>query len=178
MLKEPVEVFTDPRPKRLDPWANAKRAWKAAEGDYHLVLENDILPCKDFLAGARKAIAAKHGVTCIRFYSCWNVMYEAIPFEDAAEKGRHWVELKVWGGAQAVALRKDAIKDLLKFESSSDHPDNRICAWLNVREETTWNTIPSLVQHAPVESIKGNTWHEANQFIGVDKSALEIDWNA
>jgi hypothetical protein len=175
-----IMVVTDEEPDIADCWPNTERAWILgwnANCDYHLMMENDILPCGDFLESAKRAITAKAGAPMVKFYSPQEIMAEAISFNRARELGKKWVLLDYWCGHQAVALRTDLIADFINWQRGPNYPDARLLEWTRYKKIKVWQTIPSLVEHIGTTSLMGLGMHTANDFIGADKSALDIDWS-
>src|SRR5262245_37375054 len=84
-----VEVVVDPRPKRLDAWANAKRAWKLGRklgGTHHLVMEDDVTVCRDFLAAVQEGIE-RWPNEMVRWYAIRGVGDCTGPFRAARAAG-------------------------------------------------------------------------------------------
>ena len=181
-LGEPVEVVVDPEPRRLDPWKNWVRALRHGQtlgSDHLLVLENDILPCRDFLASVRKAIEAKPD-DFLRFYSPLENVVESRTYEEGMRQKYRWIPFVHWGGVQAVVIPVPWIEGFVEWGESfpvyGKFPDGRLAAWLWKKvHKPAWTTLPSLVEHTQ-PSLMGNSKHRATWFLGENESALGIAW--
>lgn len=184
-LGERVEVVIDPRPERLNAWANAKRAWRAGRrmgGTHHLVLENDVDVCRDFLAAAREGVA-RWPEDMVRWYSGNLNPEERRPFERAREADERWYDCSHWGSAQAVAMPVAWIERFVHWgESFPEHgglPDSRLREWLRARvRRPVRSSVPCLVEHGSHPSLfnPAAPTHRAIWYIGNDRSALEYAW--
>lgn len=164
-------------------WPTAKRALvqgMRAGATHHLVLQDDALACKDFIAGAKTAISYVSGSPI--------VFSSGHPYTDRAYRlGLTWTRLERCEiGCVAVAYPTPLIGDLLAwvrahFDPSYRHDDVRIEAWAYLTGNYLWATDPSLVKHAGVgRSLLGHDNHASHvtrRFIGEDASALDIDFS-
>jgi hypothetical protein len=185
-LGERVEVVVDPKPERMHAWKNAKNAWRLGErlgGTHHMVMENDVLPCRDFLAAAREGVE-RWPNEMVRWYAPDNNPAEKRPFNAALADGEPWCDCVHWGGAQAVAMPVEWIDAFVHWgESYPEHgtaPDSRLREWLRARVRRPVKTsVPCLVEHGLADSLNDPSHeydHRAIAFIGADRSALEIAW--
>ncbi len=83
-------------------WANSRLAWLERDPDatHHLVLEDDILPCRDLLAGIERAVSFlpdKKTIASFFTQEPW------VP--DAMSRGHSWADVP-WTTAQALVLSR------------------------------------------------------------------------
>lgn len=176
-LDERPEVVVDPEPDGPPhPWRTARLAWERGarrRAAHHLVLEDDILPCRDLVAGARQAIAARPDA----LVSFWSPEWFVAP-----DRPR-WTRVAPidWYGTLAVAMPSEWIADLLAFAGTGPRShDQAIRDWAMHEGEPIWCTGPSLVEHR----VPGRGLVDSNRlvprtagwFIGRERSALELRW--
>lgn len=184
-LDSPASVVWD---QRNDRWDTGRRALLAHDpaADYHLVVQDDAVPCLDFVAGAERAamVAGERpvGLYVGRTRPHRELVTPAI--EQALEAGFTWFEHEgPWWGV-AIVVPTAHIEELVEWgDGRGDIPnyDRRISRYYYEQEIKCWYTLPSLVDHRPVDEnpslVKGRTGNrQAHQFIGKDRSALEIEW--
>lgn len=160
-------------------WATAKRAWQAypQNATHHLVLQDDALPCRDFLAGAAKACSFRphHPIT----YTCWR---ETL-MNKALAQGVSWIETPDGVYGQATSLPTWMIPRLMKWEEATmdpacHHDDARIARYCIDHTIPIYATVPALVQHgAPSDSLLGqDNARRIAQSFQAERSALSINW--
>lgn len=172
-----------------DRWHTGSRALLANDpaADFHLVVQDDVILGRDLVAGATAAAAATDGERPIALYTgkvkpSRRIVTPAVKKARAA--GSPWIAM--WGPwwGPGIILPTAHIRDLVKW--GNDHPeienyDRRIARWYERQQIRCWYTVPSLVDHRPVDEnpslIEGRTAsRQAHYFIG-ERSALEIDWS-
>lgn len=152
-----------------------------------MVVEDDAVPCRDFLAGVELALSARP-FNAICFYSNTKAI------EKARERGWSWVYAEGdFYNCQAFVLPRAWIAEFLGYADSDGFgsgqgfdPDSgtdiRVNRWLKAWGERVLLSAPSLVEHGqPGNSVlfgrhgylKKRT---ARWFIGPDASPLDIDW--
>lgn len=164
--------------KRQGPWPTAKRCWEHGirqGGTHHMILQDDITVCQDFLLGVHELIRA-YPESPICLYANRKVC------ETAMEKDARWVRIPdgIWG--PAVILPQSLISEFLEWESVSikpefKHDDSRLAMWCVETGNKVMCPQPSLVQHkAAQKSLLGQShpskvarWYDA-------KSPLARDW--
>lgn len=165
------------------PWASAKKAWAMAEGEHHLVMQEDVLLCPGFLDAAKMLLGLNPG-RVVSFYTG-----TAGPVR-AREAGVHWLEERDLSG-QAIALPRGMPAAFLAWEAAEPldkHPnwrswdDLRLTSFLQHHKHRVRIPVPCLVQHdlqhkstmgTPAKVFK---WpRESRWFIG-EGSPFEIDW--
>ncbi len=169
-------------------WANARQAWMSYDpaADYHLVLQDDVLPCRDLLAGTENAIEMLAGDPG----SCLSLFCGYKDTEHAINDYKTWVWSKVAASAQALAIPTDAIDDWLDWCDVNVDPlcftdDYRLSMYMLATNRKMYYTAPSLVEHVGHDRSllgqigKKQIWgvRMASVFLGEDSSASEIDWD-
>lgn len=177
----PLAIVEDSRQEGL--WPTAKRAWKAIapEATHHLVLQDDILPCLDFLPAVAQAIITKPDEP-LSFYANRAVI------DQARQQGSSWARISRPLFGQANCFPVAMVRDFLSWEEQHVKPslkfdDSRIAMYLLAHHRPIWTTVPSLVEHVGAyESLLGHAGkigkyeRVARWFLGADRSGLEIDW--
>lgn len=167
--------------KRRGAWWCAERAWRRVRGGstHHLVLQDDVTVCRDFVASAEQAIAAHRPDAPICFYANRKAV------EEARAKGDAWfggIGL-LWG--QAICLPVADIWPMLgwcKRHVSERYfkYDRRVGLWAEAHERLCYCTVPSLVDHlGSTTSTMGHRTPQprvARWYIGDNASGRSIDW--
>lgn len=178
-----VPVVWDRHDNRWDTGRRALLAYDP-QASHHLVVQDDAVLCRDFVAGAREAISHTPGDSPVCFYlgACRprkNAVKLAV--RQAHAKRMSWTLMSgpLWG--QAIATPTSAIDEMVAWcdDLDIDNYDTRQTHWWRMKERLCWYTVPSLVDHRGVESlVPGRTvaGRFAHDFIGADESALSIDW--
>lgn len=186
-LDRPVdEVVWD---EHDDRWETGRRSLLAHDPDasHHLVIQDDAVPCRDLIAGAERAAEAA-GERPVAFYTGKVRPRQHIitPLVRGAQrKQRPWFEL--WGPWWGVAITVPTahIPEMVEWCDAHKVPnyDMRVSQFYKAQKIRCWYTVPSLVDHRPVAEnpslVNGRTANrQAHWFIGADKSALDIEWDA
>lgn len=162
-----------------------KKCFANLENHSHMmVIQDDVLPCKDLVATARELVKIRPN-NFISLFSAYDVTGEAL------RAGRHWGILdRAWGlpcyimPAKLVTQYLD-FDALIKDDIVAD--DVRISMFLEYVNEPVYVTAPSLVEHLAFTnttlSDSGKVGIEnalkfrvAKNYIGFEKSGLSIDW--
>lgn len=183
---DPVVVWDEGR----GLWDTARRAWLAYDPDatHHLVLQDDVLVCRDLVAGLTKAVEQVPSSPVAAF----TMRYRLKPTrraEYAATSQSWFVDWRSLSG-QAICLPVYDIPAVIKTvdrNRRNDNDDIRIRDYYHRRGAEIWQTVPSLVEHLDAEDgnhtlLDGNDRPErgrrkAIRFIGEEASALDIDWD-
>ena len=138
----------------------ARAAWAAVEegATHHLVLQDDVVLCRDFPRVVAQALeVAPTGALAL--FASWS-METAQAIRLAALVGASWTRLQDgWVPTQALVLPAEWA---CEFSADSEHlpesePDNRVMhSFLAERARNTHVAIPNLVDHAPTESLLFN----------------------
>lgn len=186
-LDRPVTVYWDSEGK---PSGNGDRVWRTARGgwsvadpdaDWHVLIQDDALPCPDFLAGLERALAfvPQDAVVSPYLGTGRNVPIRWEAMANAAERaGAPWVRSTklMWG--VAIVLPVARIGEMIDYaDRRAGVPDDmRVAGWAEKTKREVWYTWPSLVDHATVPSL---TKHKARERVARrwhSGSALEINW--
>lgn len=175
------EVVVDPVGE--GPWPTSKRAWRAgmrSGSTHHLVLQDDTAVCRDFIAGAKAALAAIPDGLVSFYFTRRKAM------ESARDAGSSWLTTRAEVYGTSLCMPTPWIDDFLRWEwahISPDlyHDDTRFTLYSYVNKLGVWCTVPSLVDHVgrAVSTIPGHEQrygYKSTWFLGQDASALDIDW--
>lgn len=189
-LDRPVEIIYDENPvPSADPrqrWETGKRAWKAydPDADWHMVIQDDALPCGEFLAGVEEALSVLGPRGLFSAYTgaprrdqghvhkAWN---------RALREGHSWMTTRslCWGAA--IAAPTNTIDAMLAWCShpvrAEQNYDMRIGRFYrDTLKWRAWYPVPSLVDHADVPSLVGHGQGRTSR-VAHEGSALDIDWS-
>lgn len=163
-------------------WGTHWRSWAAgmvaAGATHHMVMEDDLLLCADFLAGVKEVLRhAPHGP--VSLYANRAVI------DVCRERDVHWARIEdgMWG--QCLILPSEQVTEFIRWDREHLRPhvfayDSRLTMWGLATKKPVWCTAPSLVEHAgaSVSTIGySNRNRVARWFIGSDVSALSVDWS-
>lgn len=164
-------------------WRTARRGWQLAdpEADWHVLLQDDAVPCRDFLAGLERALAYVPPDAVVSPYlgTGRNVPIRWEALARAAEtKSAPWVRSTklMWG--VCIALPVARIPEMIAYANQRARvPDDmRVAGWAERTRREVWYTWPSLVDHLTIPSL---TKHKARERVARrwhQGSALEINW--
>ena len=183
-LDRDVPVVWDTINDRHDTGARAMGAFDP-QATHHLVLQDDVLPCRDLIAGVERAMESVPKGCPASFYTG-----AVRPFKTevdravnrARQRSISWVSMQgiYWG--PAVVLPTADIPTMLRWYQTAGSKvtnyDRRMSAWYSLRQTDVWYSRPSLVDHRGVLSLAGHPGgnRHAHGFIGEDASALDITW--
>lgn len=167
--------------KRQGAWKCAHQALKVVagiEGATHaIVLDDDFLPCRDFLAAIHLHLKLLGPEASISYLTMRRVVREA------KEKGVHWVRTPDALCGSAIVWSIEKIRSFLDFvrytREEFDADDSKIACWHMAHNDLIWATAPCLLEHKDVTSLMGHTNDNkrvAPWFAGYETSALEFDW--
>ncbi len=173
-----AQVVTDTQSAGV--WPTAKRAWRAIRhgATHHLVLQDDVVLCRDFTQAATKALEARPDVP-VCFYA------NRLAVDQARAQGSSWAVIADGAWGQAICLPVGLVEDFLAWEARTVRPDfqpydSRVAMWAVRTRRPFWCTVPSLVEHdGDKESLLGHHAPRprvARWFIGADTSGLSVDW--
>jgi hypothetical protein len=124
------------------------------ESDYHCVLQDDAVPCRNFRKRAEKLLASFSAPTAVSFYmgKRGNLGKE----QAAALRQGHCFGPLRWG--VAVCLPVAWITPMLRSykRQTSRQDDNRIRRWLTSQHQQVYYPVPSLVNHREGPSLVGD----------------------
>jgi hypothetical protein len=159
-------------------WPTYRRALEAACGSsHHVVLQDDVGLCRDFIGSLREVIRARPA-NLITLYTNSRSVFRA------RQRGETWVE-KASVAGQAVIWPNELIGEFIEWQSAhieSDFPwdDVRVSMWLSKTSKRAFATVPSLAQHLgcglSTLGLNGRS-KVAAWYIGAHKSGIGIDWS-
>lgn len=161
-------------------WWNCKQAWSQVPDNstHHLVLQDDMMPCKNFIPTLYEIIRLNPDKIIHIFASNKAVM-------DALDQGKRWYTTPdgSWGGS-VILPRKHfgwcqwADEHFNDFSPICD--DTRMDYYAICNQELIWSVAPSLIEHIGYDkSLIGNapmSWRLSRKYIG-DEDPLDIDWS-
>lgn len=180
-----VEVVRDPKAKGI--WPTSRAAWSLAGkrgATHHLVISDDALVCRDFLAGLREAVRHRpeHAVSPYCGYGL---------ISKAHARGDSWAVVDrggVWGLCSVLPVAW--VDEFLRWErrafvqGQGKHQDDaRLGTFLKETGRPAWQTVPTLAEHAGAGHSTvnhgggGNLTSHSKCFLGAERSALEVDWS-
>ena len=158
-------------------WPTHRRALTAGAASHHLVLQDDIGLCRDFIASVKKVIQ-------VRPHNLIALYTNAAAVLKARAKGHSWIEKPGICGP-AMVWPRDLISEFLEWqerhiERTFAWDTVRVSMWLIKTSKRAFATVPSLTQHLGVGlstlGLNGRS-KVAAWYIGANRSALEIDWS-
>lgn len=164
-------------------WRVARAAWQLYDpgADYHVMLQDDAVPCPDFLAGMERALDHVPDDALVIPYlgQGKNVPRRWADMAARADAvGASWVRshTMMWGVCAAVPTR--FIPDMITWcDTKAGMPDDmRVGRWFQRRHIDTWYTWPSLIDHRLVPSITKHRQVERTARRHHRRSALMLDW--
>lgn len=150
---ETLEIVLDPDPDGpRNPWRTARLAWQRTPADctHRLVVQEDVIPCPNFLRHARRALRAKPDrITSFYLGTNATVTWRDLLVADA--RGAHWVQgfANSWIPALALAIPRGFVHSLADYDDGSRPvaDDDVYGRWAREHRLPWFATIPSLVDH-------------------------------
>lgn len=177
-----ISIFYDIQ--RKGSWFNTRRAWLSMtnESTHHIALEEDTLPCKDFLPTV-ELIASLLPDKLVVMYSG---KIDAPLFNRARKKNHNWfVRYNTCPSGVCVMMPRAMVSDFLKWADRfvdpniAIHEDEPLWGFLNYYNIEEWHMRPSIVEHiGQMRSALGynNKGKTTPEYIGANVSGLSIDW--
>lgn len=192
ILGRPVPVhWDDEGPASGNPdrgWRTARGAWQLAgswlagpHSDWHVVIQDDALPCADFLPGLERALdhVPDDAVVC-PYLGRGGAAGErwASLGQQADQRGASFVVSMslLWGVAICLPTRfiPEMIERADRMYRVTD--DMRVAGWAKRTGREVWYPWPSLVDHRPVPSITKHRAADRRAVRHHQGSALELQW--
>ena len=130
---------------------NNRRAWKMYDpkADFHVVIQDDAIPCKNFKEKAEKILTDKS--MAYNFYFGNRQKYKYLA-ELGMKKGHIISRWTSWG--VAICLPTKIIPEMLEYTKTlkSRHDDTRIGFFLKQKGIKIYFPMPSLVDHRTGEN--------------------------
>jgi hypothetical protein len=161
-------------------WWNCKQCWSniPAESTHHFVLQDDMMPCKNFIPALYEIIRTKTE-QIIHIFASNQACIKALV------EGKHWYTTPdgSWGGA-IILPRKHfgwcAWADGYLQDFSPICDDTRLDHYAICNQEPIWCVTPSLIEHIGYDkSLIGNSpmkWRMSKRYIG-EEDPMSIDWS-
>jgi len=151
-----------------------------------LVLEDDVLPCFNFISTVEKIIKTLKNEP-VTFFTNSKAINVALKDEI------NWIRLKIWYYTQSYVMPFKLMGNMLSWidknvdDDARHSDDERIAMYFYFHNRFVYATAPSLVEHIgwnssslkhdrPEEYMNSRDLRTAKKFIGVDKNPDEIDW--
>jgi len=181
-LDRPVEPVWDQINDRHDTGARAIAAFDP-DCTHHLVIQDDVVPAADLIAGAERALQSCPDNVPVSLY-----VGRVRPFSHAVDHaveiaGDHssWIVMDgiYWG--PAIILPTAVIPDVLGWftRTTVQNYDARLSRWFESRKTPCWYSWPSLVDHRGDTSLahpRAKPGRRTHSFLGAESSALDVDW--
>lgn len=165
-------------------WRNARRGWLLHDpkADWHLLLQDDALPCPDLLPGLEQALEHVPADAVVSAYlgkgGAMGARWGPI-VADAERSGSSWVisAKLLWG--VGILLPVSRIPEMIEYaDRRTGTPDDmRVCGWAEKHRVDVWYTWPSLVDHRAVPSLTKHRAKDRRAHRQHEGSALELDWS-
>ena len=183
-LDRPVPVVWDQINDRHDTGIRAMLAYDP-EATHHLVIQDDVQPCRDLLATVERALAHVPDGHPMSLY-----VGRVQPFAGKVNQAVRlagddsaWIVMDgcYWGPGIVVPTAEIAPMAEWWNGAGARHInyDRRVSMWFEARKIRTWYTWPSLVEHRGDKSLirGGKAIRHAHRFLGADVSGLTVDWS-
>lgn len=200
-LDRDVPICWDPNPvpsaDTAQRWVTGRAAWEvglAAGADWHMVLQDDVVACRDLLAGLEVALGRfpKRPTGLMSAYTGTGKPHQGNvrrALKYALDRDHSWMCTRSLNWGLAIIAPTWTIEPMLawcsrpRWTKPSKEPQNydyRIGVYYrDVKKWRTWYTVPSLVDHLDGPSLVGHgrgPARSAHRFIGTTGSALDVDW--
>lgn len=184
-------VFDDEGPPSTDTerrWRTGIRALRevVSQGkEWSLVIQDDAIVCRDIVPALEVALEPLGGEGLVSCYTGSGRPDQSSvrrALSDARIRGECWMYTRSLNWGVALVVPTNTIEDAIEWASGPEgvgRPyDQRLGLYYrDVLNWRYWCTVPSLVDHPPTGSLVGHEMvRVAHNFIGENKSALEVDW--
>lgn len=188
-LDRPVPVHWDadtgpPSGKADRVWRTARGAWMLADpaADWHAVIQDDAVPCRDLLAGLERALEHVPPDAVVSGYLGTGrtvpIRWEALA-RAADSSGASWVRTQklMWG--VCIILPVKLIPEMIqRADRRAGIPDDmRVAGWAERTGREVWYPWPSLVDHRKVPSLTKHRAHDRVARRWHSGSALDLSWS-
>jgi hypothetical protein len=164
--------------ERKGPWWNARRCWQYGaeqQATHHLVMQDDIIPCNEFVRGVLQVIAARPESIISLFHG---------PRKAFDGSCRWGVSEGAWG--QGIVMPACMVKEFLSWEQEHvdpafPHDDSRVSLFAIRTRRRVYVPFPTLLDHrdGELKSVLGNRWSRprvSSDFMG-SRDPREFDWS-
>lgn len=182
--------------ERQDRWDTGKRAMLAYDPacTHHLVIQDDVLPCRDLLAGVEAALEHMPDDAPLCLYVGRRRPHQhqvAQACAQADRLGAAFITMHTLNWGPGIAVPTAAIPEMVAYSdklTEIKNYDRRLSRyWECEAKVRVWYTWPSLLDHADGPSLvhgrvgtdreHGHISRVAHRFLGEDVSALSVDWS-
>ncbi len=132
-------------------WKNCRKAWRMNSKEWHCVIQDDAIICKDFLKKANEILEKldRDYIVCFFAGEC---LRDNI--NQAIKEGRDYVLSRQQFNEVAMCMPSHLIEDMIKFcDARQPKNDRKIKNWARQRKILYYYTVPSLIEHRTVKSI-------------------------
>lgn len=136
---------------------NALRAWGevAAESTHHLVLQDDVIPCEDFAAQVRRAVAARPE-DAVSLFCEWGSR-SAFLVRAAAWQGWGWARaVDLYTPSQGLVMPRAAAEAFAALDDTGEPDDHVLVRFLRGSGIANTVTVPNLLEHDDRPSLTAN----------------------
>jgi len=161
-------------------WWNCKQAWSKVhpESTHHIVLQDDMMPCKNFIQ-TLYAIIQMRPENIVHIFASNDAAIKAL------EEDKHWYTTPdgSWGGSIILPRKHfgwcewsdEHFQDLERL-----YDDARMDFYAICNEQLIWSITPSLIEHVGYDkSLIRNAplkYRMSRKYIG-DSDPMDIDWS-
>lgn len=178
--REPVVVWD----QRNDRWDTGRRSQLAFDPNatHHLVVQDDAMIPRDLVAGIERALphVTDEGAALCLYIGKVRPHAGRISRAVAKAEGCSWLVMRDLHWGVGIVLPTPIIETVIRDQdpkTSIEQYDRRISRWLVMQRRSVWYPWPSLVDHRDSPSlINHGEGRHAHQFLGEDRSALDVDW--
>jgi len=179
-----MQVIEDKRSEGI--LETSLRAWSSYDpsADYHMVLQDDIIPCHNFLASIPSILAYLPLGSTASLCDNFPVMSQSHTHD------KHWLVTDLVHNACALIQPVKQIDDFVQWASWNIrheyfHDDGALETYLKLNKLHCWHTIPSLIRHNNLGSVysmrtgikdRRRIGPTESVFIGANADPLDLDW--
>lgn len=183
-LDRPAEVVWDDGSNSR--WGTGRRALLAYDptATHHLVLQDDSVIPRDLVAGVEQMLthAPEDVPVCLYVGKVRPYKEMVAEYVKRAAGGASWLVMDRLNWGVAVILPVSMIEAVVAAGDAQTIPnyDSRMSTFFEAKGIPVWYPWPSLVDHRESPSLvpgRVGAGRVAHQFIGVDTSALDIDYS-
>lgn len=168
-------------------WDTARRSLLAYDPNaaYHVVVQDDALPCRGFVESLPRVLSAAQGHPVGLYVGTVRPVYRSVSIRMAAARasGSPWFAAggPYWG--VAMAIPSGDVEELVAFGDTRQMRtgyDSRVAQFFARSHRRAWYTLPSLVDHRSGPSLvpgRKDAGRRAVHFIGEESSPEHLDWS-
>lgn len=180
-LDAPAGVVFD---EHENEWDTGRRAWLAhdPEADWHCVLQDDAVVCRDLVAGLNNALRYVTEGSPVSLYAGRKRPHEhrmQALTKRADEQSASWLVMRDIDWGVGLVFPTTRILEIVETADRShvEQYDARLSAYFARRKIPVYYTWPSLVDHRDGDSLLAGKPAEGRVAYRFASSALDIDWS-